>query len=446
MGKNKVALISQEGEKITYGEILGFCNEFNAVFEDRRLLLIKCEICIEVIMAYVAAIRNQIPVMLIENNVDSLKVVDNYQPEYIWQSNKLESVDGYKVIWNNRKYSLLKRINAVSYEINDELALLLSTSGSTGSVKCVRISYENIECSTKAIADSLNIRSEDIAMAMLPLSYVYGLSIINTYLYKGATLLIPSVSMIHRDFWDFFNENGGTSIFGVPYTFEIIKKLNIFGKGLLNLKLAAVAGGKITRDNEEYMVSMSLKYKFDFASMYGQTEATGRISSGFVNRSIEKVGSAGKVLPIGRVEINNEEIVYYGNNVAMGYSNGYVDLIKGDEFNGKLRTGDIGYVDQDGYLYIKGRLKRIAKINGHRISLDEVENIISLRLKQVCACVEKEGKLCVIFENGECNVDKTLVLEILQNTINLHKKCFEVKCIENIPRNNIGKIMYEEIL
>lgn len=444
MNRDKFALISQKGEQISYKNLVEFCDAFNTNFNKRSLLLIRCEVCIEVIMAYVAALRGKVPMMMVESNVECDEIVFQYEPEYIWQNVKLTITEGYKVSWSRGDFVLLKKTNQVCYEINDELALLLSTSGSTGSAKFVRISYKNIEFSTKVVADSLNIQEGNVAIVTLPLAYIYGLSVINTYLYVGATLLIPYVPMIQKSFWDFFKEYAGTFIYGVPYTYEVIRKLNILSRGLTGLKLMAVAGGKISQENERYMLDMSIKYGFDFASMYGQTEATGRISTTFLNRNIDKFGSAGQVISGGRIDIQDDEIIYYGENVAMGYANGYKDLCKGDEWKGVLKTGDVGCIDEDGFVYINGRKKRIAKINGYRLSLDEVEKRLSNSLSISCVCIEKSDRLYVVYEDGEMNVE--MMKKELERITHLHKNCFDIKAVSRIPRNSSGKIMYEEIL
>ncbi len=446
MNGSKAAIVSQDGECVTYNDLMNFCELFAEHISDRMLLLIRCTISSQVIMAYTAAIKNHIPVIMIEQDNDCKSVMEQYAPSYIWQKSEVAAFEGYEQVWDWHGYVLLKRQNIVTYTINKELALLLSTSGSTGSEKFVRISYRNIECNTKAIIDTLRIKDNDIAMAMLPLSYTYGLSVVNTYLYSRATILVSSSTLIHKDFWEFFDKNGGTSIFGVPFTYEIIKKLNVFQRVFSSLKLATTAGGKISAENEQYMLNMSRKYGFNFASMYGLTEATARVSCYFLNEHPEKIGSVGQVVPNGRIEVQNGEIVYYGENVSMGYAVNYKDLHKGDDNKGVLRTGDVGVIDSDGYVYIKGRLKRYAKINGYRIGLDELENMLRIRLGVECGCIETDNIIYVAVQENLQSLAECAVLDELKDITGMHKKCFCVKFVKELPRGKNGKVIYRELL
>lgn len=111
--------------------------------------------------------------------------------------------------------------------------------------------------------------------------------------------------------------------------------------------------------------------------MYGQTEATARMAVLPPERLADKLGSAGLALPGGRLEADDDgEILYHGPNVMMGYADTADDLSRGDDLGGVLRTGDLGRVDPDGFLHITGRLKRMAKIFGIRVNLDDVERML----------------------------------------------------------------------
>lgn len=442
----KNAIISQDGKCITYLELRKFCDVISSKVDKRQLLLIRCTISPQIILMYVAALKNRIPVMMVEKERDCSSVLENYAPEYIWQNAKDKYSDDYEENWKYYDYILLKRKNSVRYKMDDELALLLSTSGSIGSSKFVRISYRNIECNTKAIAEVLQMKEDDVAMVMLPLSYTYGLSVINTFLSVGATLLVPSVPMIHKDFWEFFMKCKGTVISGVPYSYEVIKKLNIFKKGLNNLRLVTASGGKLSAEIENYLLDMAGGYGFNFASMYGQTEATARISCHFLNENPSKRGSVGKALPGITIKICDDEIICMSPSVALGYAKNHTDLAKGDEWKGILRTGDVGEVDEEGYIYIKGRMKRIAKVNGHRISLDELESFLLSKTGWQCMVVERKDLIHIFIEEQMSLEDQEYVLELLKVFTGFHKVCFRVHFVELLPRNESGKLMYGEIM
>ncbi len=446
MVEEKYAIISQDGRNITYSEVKWFCAVVSSLINKKKLILVRCKISPQTILMYVAALKCYMPVMMVENERDSSKVIEDYIPEYIWQEAKERYSDDFEIIWDYCDYVLLKRKNSFSYEIHDDLALLLSTSGSTGSSKFVRISYRNIECNTKAIVEALQIKKDDVAMVMLPLSYTYGLSVINTYLYMGATLLVPSVPMIHKEFWDFFIRHGGNVISGVPYSFEIIKRLGIFKKGLSSLRLVTSSGGKLSYELEKYMLDIARRNGFHFASMYGQTEATARISCHFLDENPQKIGSVGKTIVGVNANLHDDEIVCTSSSVALGYAQNYRDLTKGDEWNGILRTGDIGEIDKDGYIYIKGRLKRIAKINGHRMSLDELENFCFSKVKCPCMIVEKDDIINIYLEGQVNSKVEEDVLKLLVTFTGFHKNYFQIHFVELLPRNKNGKLLYGEIV
>ena len=432
--ESKTAVITQSGRTYTYNDISNICKEFAGRITPEILLYVSCEINVETIIGYVSAISNHIPVMMSEDN--NIGIIETYLPAYIWQSQSIAVPDQYVNIWEYGEYVLCKRTAPAGYDIDSRLALLLSTSGSTGSRKFVRISYENLITNTESIINSLGISDGDRAMVMLPLNYTYGLSIINTHLYMGATLLIPDVPLIHKTFWDFLRDSGGTSICGVPYTYEVIKKLRLLHQEIPSLRIATQAGGKLTPNLERYMYDLSVEQGWSFAVMYGQTEATARMSCHIVNEHPDKMGSAGVAVKGGHIEIDSGEIVYFGKNVSLGYAQGFNDLCKGDDNNGILHTGDRGYLDEDGYLYVTGRNNRFAKINGYRINLDEVEQALEERYRCEAACIEADNRIVILTNCSDVRADE--VIRIKENLL-------EIRYTANIPRKENGKKDYSII-
>lgn len=444
MTKDKAAIISDKAI-ITYGEISRLCGIFSKLLKKGSLILIKCRTNVPSIIGYAAAMSCGVAVMLCEDKDFDLGIIQNYAPLYIWQSNEKIPV-GYSEVYSEYGYVLLRSDNEVGYNIDKNLALLLSTSGSTGSSKFVRISRENVADNTSAIIKSLRINESDRAIAMLPISYTYGLSVVNTYLSVGATLLVTEYPVYHSCFWEFARAHSCSAICGVPYTYELIKKFGFLKTPIASLRLATQAGGKLSRDTEKYMLDLALSRNFDFAVMYGQTEATARMTCHILNENPDKLGSAGRVLPGGNIGVEDGELVYKGANVTMGYSDSYRDLAGGDERGGVLRTGDTGYIDGDGFVHITGRKKRISKLNGYRISLDELENLIQAECNTAAACVERTDGIHILLEteSREKHIIENVRNYVIKKT-GINGRLININIIGSLPRNESGKILYEKI-
>ena len=157
-------------------------------------------------------------------------LICTYKPEYLWlPSDQVSEFPENEEIYSILGYSLVKLDhNDPYYPLHENLALLLTTSGSTGSPKLVRLSYENLEANAKSIAQYLSIDEHERPITTLPMNYSFGLSIINSHLLKGATILLTSKSLMEKEFWSFLKNQHATSLSGVPYTFEILKKLRFF--------------------------------------------------------------------------------------------------------------------------------------------------------------------------------------------------------------------------
>ncbi len=253
------AIIDENGNKWTYADLKMNANKFKKKIRKRKLLVIVADICVETIIGYITAIKYHIPVMMVGSIEHIKNVMEKYTPEYIWCKKEESVFENYRNVYSLYNYCLLKRNKSLKYEICKELALLLPTSGSMGNVKYVKLSRTNIEDNTKAIIRSLNIEKGKRAAVMLPLSYAYGLSIVNTYLYQGGCLLVPKSKIIQKEFWDFLMENNCNAISGVPYTYELLKKINFHKLCMKSLELMTQAGGKIKTDVEKYFLKYSME-------------------------------------------------------------------------------------------------------------------------------------------------------------------------------------------
>ena len=451
---DNIAFITSDGKEYKYGAIYSIIKSLNLRLESKSLLFCISQNNLSSLIGYFACLINKtVPLMLDVNLNDSLlkKLIKTYNPRYIWLPNThLNSINKGEIIFNIFDYSLVELATKNTFFLHPKLRLLLTTSGSTGSPKLVKLTYKNIFSNAKAIAQYLNINNNSKPITTLPLHYSFGLSIINSHIIKGSTILLTNYSILKKDFWSFLKKYRATSFSGVPYTFTILKKINFFSKSLPDLKIITQAGGKLNEDLHLQFAEYCNKWGKSFIVMYGQTEASPRMSYLPNKKTIEKLGSIGLPIPGGRfylVDSHKKEIkktdkrgelVYKGDNVSMGYALSGKDLAKKDQNKSLLYTGDIARKDQDGYFYIIGRKKRFIKLFGNRINLDEVENL--LRKSNIdCACTGKDEKMIIYTSN------KSLIENIkteISNLIKINKISYKIRVIKNIPKNTSGKIMY----
>ena len=443
---DNISVKTDNGIKYTYEEFNDLSSRFASCIDERCLVFLQCRNRIESLATYVGMLQKRIvPLMFGTSDVSMIESLANeYKPMYICLYKDCNVCNGYYRVDTFYDLVIYKRVEEVRYLIHNDLALLLPTSGTTGSRKYVRLSYENLKVNAESIIEYLDITVDDVTITSMPMSYTYGLSLINTYLLSGATLLLTEKSIITKKFWDFFEANGGTSFSGVPYAYEVLSKTGFFNREIRTLKTLTQAGGKLREDLQDRYGKYASERNIDFYIMYGQTEATARMSYLPSEKVLEKKGSVGIPVPGGKITIENEcgteckpyeegEIIYTGANVSMGYAEGYRELVLGDMNKGVLHTGDIGYKDSDGYLYITGRKNRFAKINGYRINLYELENKLSNIYGCDFKCNADENK---IYIKGQ--IDRDISDELTDKT-GIDKRFVEYEYVKSIPRNENGK-------
>ena len=448
--RNKVAIIDDKGRNVTYGEICDFIVEFAQHLPYRTLFFILSENKIGSLLGYTASLSNRIvPLILSAATEESLYVhlLEVYKPEYLWVPNLMAERKGFTPIFSAWDYVLVKT-GCPSVPLFDDLSLLLPTSGSTGSPKLVRHSYRNIEANADNVRRLFELDGTEKAMAILPMHYTMGLSVITSHLYAGSTLLLSGRSLLDKGFWDMLKE--ATSFTGVPYSYEILAKMRFNRMDLPNLKVITQGGGKLT----EELFKMLAQYAYDngkkFIATYGQSECTARMAYLPAELALEKTCSIGFAEPGGQLSIVDEngnetfegeasgEMVYRGENVTLGYANSQEDLLKGDENHGVMHTGDLARRDTDGCYFIIGRLKRFLKIYGLRIGLDEVEEMIKTEFNTDCYCKGDDEKLVVLVTDAKL---KELLPSFVEEKTHLFHQKIEVQVVNEIHRNEAGKVI-----
>ena len=452
----QLAVIQSDGRSLSYKDLVHESDSFGSAIGQRTLIFSLCTNTIESLVGYVGCLRNGIVPVLLDSqlNPDLLdNLIKTYEPAYIWLPEYIQKKLSWKSCYSYGSYSLVKTGYDIDISLYAELGLLLTTSGSTGSPKLVRQSYRNIDANTQSICEYLGIIDSDRPITTLPMSYTYGLSIINSHLYKGATILMTEYTLMQKEFWKFLNDNKATTFGGVPFSYQILKRLRFFKMNIPSLKYITQAGGKLSYELSLEVASKCIEKGIKFIVMYGQTEATARMSYLPAEHSIDKCGSMGIAIPGGEFWLQDDEgkvieesdtvgeLVYRGDNVTLGYAQCKSDLALCDERNGILVTGDIAKRDVDGFYSIVGRKKRFIKIFGSRVNLDETERLL-LDKGYSCACCGIDDRMSIFTEDigKEEEIHKQL-----SYLLNLNMTAFAVKYISAIPKNESGKILYTQL-
>ncbi|WP_341273524.1 AMP-binding protein [Microterricola gilva] len=269
-----------------------------------------------------------------------------------------------------------------AHEFDPELALLVSTSGSTGSPKLVRLSRENLASNAVAIAEYLRLTPSDRAATTLPMHYCYGLSVINSHLLSGASVVLTSRSVTEPAFWEEALSNQITSFAGVPYTFELLEKGGFTERMPASIRYLTQAGGRLAPEAVRRFARLGERRGFEFFVMYGQTEATARMAYVPAELAEQAAGAIGRPIHAGRLRIDAEpgaeigELVYEGPNVMLGYAESPADFALGRTVH-ELRTGDLARQRADGLFEVVGRMNRFVKVYGLRVDLDAVQRLLA---------------------------------------------------------------------
>lgn len=455
----KPALIAEDGRTVNYEELDESAAEIAKKLPKRSLVFCLCLNTVESIIGYVSFIQNRHVPLLLDANMDKellASLIKTYSPDFLWLPSELaEEYNGYSKAFDFGSYTLLDTGFGSDEPMNEELCLLLTTSGSTGSPKLVRQSRGNLISNTESIVEYLEISSEDRAITMLPMNYTYGLSIINTHLWAGGSIIVTEAPITQKDFWRLLKEFEATSVNGVPYTYNVLNRLRFFNMELPSLKTLTQAGGKLPPELHQKCAEYAEKYGKRFYVMYGQTEASPRMGYLPYKMASEKCGCMGIAIPGGKFSLIGVdggkitspdtvgELVYEGENVTLGYAECRSDLALGDERHGILHTGDMAKFDNDGVYTIVGRQKRFLKVVGKRVNMDEIESLIKDRFENMwCACAGKDENV-FLFITDEGLIDEAR--QYISHKTGLNPSSFHVIYLPQIPKNESGKTQYKAL-
>ncbi len=364
-----VALIGADGTRLSFAA-LATAADAVPLPPQPTLAMLAIRPDIASITTYLALLRRRHPVILVDdaNSLVGRTVRDLYRP---WQPGQ---------DWPQPGSSPSSRPAC-----HPDLALLLATSGSTGSPRLVRLSRAAIAANAASIADYMAIAPDDRAITSLPLHYSYGLSVLHSHLAAGAATILTGASLTDPAFWALFEGEGATKLAGVPHSFALMERIGLRDRALPSLRTLSQAGGRLPPALVTAYAEWAAARGVRFFVMYGQTEACARMAFLPPALAAAHPDCIGQAIPGGRISLRGTdggdagdgpgEIIYHGPNIMMGYADGPADLAAPAGLS-ELATGDLAERTPAGLLRIIGRRARLSKLFGLRISHDAVERLL----------------------------------------------------------------------
>jgi acyl-CoA synthetase (AMP-forming)/AMP-acid ligase II len=450
------ALYLESGETVDYARLAAAADDIGGRMDRSGLAFLLARNNAPSISGYVGMNRARVPMALLSASMNPSLLANLfavYRPRYVYlPEDKCDIAPDGREIHRYGDYRLIE----TGWEpcpIHPDLALLTTTSGTTGSPKFVRQSRHNLAANTRSIVEYLCIAPVERAITTLPMNYVFGLSVVNSHLTSGAALILTDRALMEKAFWELLKGREATSLSGVPYTFQMLKQLRFARMNLPCLKTLCQAGGKLPVDLAREFAGVCAEKAIRFFIMYGAAEATARMSYLPPERSVEKPDSIGIAIPGGTFALIDQhdntidgpetvgELVYRGDNVTMGYATCREDLARSDERGGLLKTGDLARRDAEDFYYIVGRKCRFIKIFGNRVNLEDIEHYLrKAGIDNACAGRDDLLKIYVTAET-----ERKAAAAAIQEMTGLHPSAFRVEIVERIPRNDAGKTLYSEL-
>ena len=426
------AAVLTENTTLTYRDLAAKVAAVASELGDtRRLVLLETRNDVPTLMHYLGALAGGHVVLPTSAGHDHSAVLRTYDPDTVIDSSGIRD-----------------RRHGTAHRLHRDLALLLSTSGSTGSPKLVRLSRCNLIANATAIAEYLDVRHTDRAATTLPMSYCYGLSVIHTHLLHGAGLILTERSVVDDEFWALFRRHGGTSFAGVPYTFEMLERIGFDDFELPDLRYVTQAGGRLAPERVRSLARLGERRGWKLFVMYGATEATARMAYLPPDLAHSHPTSIGRPIPGGSFtlepidgwsEPDVGELVYRGSNVMMGYAHSAADLSLGKTVD-TLHTGDIARRTHDGLFEVIGRSGRFVKIYGLRIDLQRVEAALSTD-GVTAFCANDDERIVVVAVSR----DEQAVQRITSSASGLPPAAIRVVSVDELPLLPSGKPDYQAV-
>jgi len=435
----------ETGRKVKYNEIP--FNEELQKSSRKKLALLYLDNSINSVVTLWNLFKSPHAFALLSPRLDiefKLQLENAYKPDYIYDPTR-------KVIDDYNSVRLVEDVNIFYRElpkknIHPEIKLMLSTSGTTGSPKFVKLSEQNLLRNALSIIDYLPIIHEDSTPLNLPIYYSYGLSILTTNSIAGGKIYCTNKDVLDKRFWSDFENYKYSSLAGVPYLYEMLNRIGFTKKHYPSLRYLTQAGGKLNISFVEIFLEYASQNNIQFFVMYGQTEATARMSYLPYEKLNEKKGAIGKAIKDGQFSIDEEtsELSYSGPNVFGGYATKPEDL-SDYIYNQTLKTGDMARVDEDGFYYITGRLKRFMKLFGQRVNLDEVETILKNHFQGITFFSVGINDKFLYIGSNDSDFKGVDAMKFLSKKLDIHPNFIRYDYLQTIPLTANGKVDYTGI-
>jgi hypothetical protein len=382
-----------DGEVLSHGDLARRVADRGTTWGPaRRLVLVEGANDLDSLVAYLAALQHGHVALVVPagREVQRDAIVAQYDPDIVCTTGAGDDV----------------RRPESAHDLHPELALLLSTSGTTGSPKLVRLSRDNVASNAAAIADYLALTPADRAITALPLHYCYGLSVLHSHLVAGASVVLTGLSVVDECFWELFTRSRATSFAGVPHTFDLLATSGFEDRDLPSLRQVTQAGGRLDPDAVRHWSRFGRRRGWDLVVMYGATEATARMAWLPPALAEDHPASIGVAVPGGHLRLDEGvderpgigELVYSGPNVMLGYAESPGDLALPRETT-ELRTGDLAR-RVDGLFEVVGRRSRYGKVFGLRIDLDSLERDVRADVDPHARTVASDRAVHVFLVSG----------------------------------------------
>ena len=423
------AVLTADGA-VTYGELDALVGQVEQRLGGTRLLvLVAADNTLDALTGYLGALRGGHVAMLVPPRADRAELLRTYAPDVVMSRGD----DG--------DWMLDERTLGTAHELHPDLALLLMTSGSTGSAKLVRLSYDNLASNAAAIAGYLGLTADDRAPTALPMSYCYGLSVVHSHLAVGAALVLTDLSVTDPCFWDLVERHGATGLPGVPYTFRMLDRIGFDRMSLPSLRYVTQAGGALGPEEVRRWAGVGRQQGWDLFVMYGQTEATARMAYLPPDLAEKHPTAIGRAIDGGSLDVDDDgELVYRGPNVMLGYASCPDDLARGREVT-ELRTGDLARRNGAGLIEVTGRRNRFVKVFGLRLDLDHLERSLHDDGIEVACTGDDDGLVVGVVGPGT----GAGVAQRIAARTGLPLSAVSVHELEELPRTAAGKLDYQRL-
>ncbi|MGA2372303.1 MAG: class I adenylate-forming enzyme family protein [Candidatus Korobacteraceae bacterium] len=468
LGKLSYLIDAATGETVAPSDLPRFISSFGASLLSAGLkpgdpIVIGCVSSPASSIAYLGAMyAGLVPVPVEESKLPSSGnvLLNQTRAKALWTEKRStfdwKCPEGFKFIDGHPSETKADPIPPVPREEND-LVALVATSGSSDVPRFVMVSHGNLIANTEAIIRSQHLENDERAMLILPVSYCFGASVLQTHLYRGGGVVFDRRFMFPNKVLHAVNRYECTTFAGVPTVYNILlRRSNLRSIALPGLRRFLQAGGPLAPQHVQEMRAIVPTAKFYV--MYGQTEATSRISCLDPESLDQKLGSVGQKLDNLAVQILDAE----GENVPPGQSGeivvrgpsvtlGYLDELEASRRvfkDGWLHTGDLGRLDEDGYIWIEGRKSAFLKVRGVRVNFAEVE----ARVAAVPGVYECAASAVAHPEAGEALVlyivpDKTAdrVADRVRRILPVHWTCDSIRIVSELPKTSSGKVSREAL-